>query len=431
MSCPICSQPDYIQCGCDQEAYCEPCSSDNKCITKIDAECVIYHRDDNKPTKLTCMGLPNGSTSEEIFEKFDTYICNTNNANTPIVVYDSPSIDLTAWGTINHTLQADVNISEANGNTLIILEDGLFASSGITSIPTDFTNLTVDNGLTKTGNNIQLGGGLTQNTSITDAAYYLYIEGDTSIGTLPPSTTSRGKLTVAKGTNPNTNAASMAIKSNLIFSDNAAANNNTLYGGVVGSFDYVSIADRVLLPATHYAGLVGVSTVYTDFAITNGMLSGVTSLAILYSQSVGNYTTHGKLAKYSGFRARAPLQNAINSTQEHGGIEDVYGLYIEVQKAGDLAARIDRSWGIYQEDSEDNNFFASTIKTGGTETIDPSAQLEITSTTKGLLLPRMTKAQRNLISSPVAGLAIYQTDNTPGLRVYNGVNWMKFTESTD
>lgn len=63
--------------------------------------------------------------------------------------------------------------------------------------------------------------------------------------------------------------------------------------------------------------------------------------------------------------------------------------------------------------------------------IATSAALDITSTTRGLLLPRMTKTQRDAISSPVAGLAVYQTDNTPGLRVYNGTNWMRYTETTD
>jgi hypothetical protein len=57
--------------------------------------------------------------------------------------------------------------------------------------------------------------------------------------------------------------------------------------------------------------------------------------------------------------------------------------------------------------------------------------LDLTSTDKGLLLPRMTKAERDLISTPIAGLAVYQTDNTPGLRVYNGTSWMKYTETTD
>jgi hypothetical protein len=46
----------------------------------------------------------------------------------------------------------------------------------------------------------------------------------------------------------------------------------------------------------------------------------------------------------------------------------------------------------------------------------------------------MTKAQRNAINGGVSipvGTVIYQTDNTPGLRVYNGSNWMRFTETAD
>jgi hypothetical protein len=45
----------------------------------------------------------------------------------------------------------------------------------------------------------------------------------------------------------------------------------------------------------------------------------------------------------------------------------------------------------------------------GTITPDPSAELDVTSTSKGFLLPRMTTTQRNAISSPAAGLVIYNT----------------------
>ncbi|MDB9888489.1 hypothetical protein OAC92_08890 [Polaribacter sp.] len=59
----------------------------------------------------------------------------------------------------------------------------------------------------------------------------------------------------------------------------------------------------------------------------------------------------------------------------------------------------------------------------GTTTPDASSALDITSTTKGLLIPRMTETQRDAISSPATGLMIYQTDGTVGFYYYNGTQW--------
>jgi hypothetical protein len=53
----------------------------------------------------------------------------------------------------------------------------------------------------------------------------------------------------------------------------------------------------------------------------------------------------------------------------------------------------------------------------------PSAQLEVKSTNKGLLPPRMTQAQKNAISSPATGLLVYQTDSTKGYYYFNGATW--------
>ncbi len=51
---------------------------------------------------------------------------------------------------------------------------------------------------------------------------------------------------------------------------------------------------------------------------------------------------------------------------------------------------------------------------------DNSAMLDVKSTTKGLLAPRMTEAQRNAIVLPANGLLIYQTDNTAGFYYNQG-----------
>jgi hypothetical protein len=47
----------------------------------------------------------------------------------------------------------------------------------------------------------------------------------------------------------------------------------------------------------------------------------------------------------------------------------------------------------------------------GTTSPDASSALDVTSTTKGLLAPRMTTTQRDAITSPATGLQIYNTDN--------------------
>ena len=51
---------------------------------------------------------------------------------------------------------------------------------------------------------------------------------------------------------------------------------------------------------------------------------------------------------------------------------------------------------------------------------DNSAMLDVKSTTRGLLAPRMTLAQRNAIVSPASGLMIYQTTDIPGYYYNSG-----------
>ncbi|USQ03563.1 hypothetical protein [Aquirufa antheringensis] len=58
----------------------------------------------------------------------------------------------------------------------------------------------------------------------------------------------------------------------------------------------------------------------------------------------------------------------------------------------------------------------------GTTTPDASAKLDVSSTTKGLLAPRMTAAQKTAISLPANGLLIYQTDGVTGFYVNTGTS---------
>jgi len=65
----------------------------------------------------------------------------------------------------------------------------------------------------------------------------------------------------------------------------------------------------------------------------------------------------------------------------------------------------------------------STGKVGiGTNTPNSSALLEVNSTSKGFLLPRMTTAQMNAITSPVEGLTIYNT-SFKSIFTFDGTSW--------
>lgn len=69
----------------------------------------------------------------------------------------------------------------------------------------------------------------------------------------------------------------------------------------------------------------------------------------------------------------------------------------------------------------------------GTTDPDPSAQLDVYSTNKGFLTPRLTQAQRLGITSPgpATGLLVYQTDGVQGFYYYTGSGWVRLSTNAD
>jgi hypothetical protein len=57
----------------------------------------------------------------------------------------------------------------------------------------------------------------------------------------------------------------------------------------------------------------------------------------------------------------------------------------------------------------------------GTTSPAPQAALDISATDKGLLIPRLTAAQRQAIASPPTGLMVFQTDGAAGFWYYFAV----------
>jgi hypothetical protein len=79
--------------------------------------------------------------------------------------------------------------------------------------------------------------------------------------------------------------------------------------------------------------------------------------------------------------------------------------------------------------------FVVTAQVGiGTSSPNSSAALDISSNSKGVLLPHMLASQRLGISSPAGGLLVYQTDGVPGFYYNAGSevapNWINLTTYT-
>lgn len=67
----------------------------------------------------------------------------------------------------------------------------------------------------------------------------------------------------------------------------------------------------------------------------------------------------------------------------------------------------------------------------GTTSPAASSILDVTSTTKGVLVPRMTGTQRGAIGGPAEGLMVYQTDAPAGLWMYIGGAWTRLASTLD
>ena len=68
------------------------------------------------------------------------------------------------------------------------------------------------------------------------------------------------------------------------------------------------------------------------------------------------------------------------------------------------------------------------VNTDGTNP-DPSAMLDVKSTTRGMLVPRMTSAQRTAIVTPASGLLVFDS-TTQSFWFYSAGSWMELTDQS-
>jgi hypothetical protein len=113
----------------------------------------------------------------------------------------------------------------------------------------------------------------------------------------------------------------------------------------------------------------------------------------------------------------------LDTPWNDGQVDNAFGLWIgDHSGTGSV-----ESWNIYSDGPASRNFLDGVVAIG-TKNPDPSAKLEVDSTLHGVLLPRMTTAQRDGIASPAEGLIIYNL-TTHKLNIRTASAWEAFTSA--
>jgi hypothetical protein len=125
---------------------------------------------------------------------------------------------------------------------------------------------------------------------------------------------------------------------------------------------------------------------------------------------VRNSNSTGVVTNGMGININSPTITA------GGTITNCYGLKVENQNLSGTgtAYAIHTGTGIVR--------FGDTVGIGTSASNNTSAMLQVDSTTRGFLPPRMTTTQRDGVSSPATGLLIYNT-TTNKLECYDGSTW--------
>ena len=127
-----------------------------------------------------------------------------------------------------------------------------------------------------------------------------------------------------------------------------------------------------------------------------------------FTADQGSFGAGSTVAEQNGFSVTAAMIGATNNFAFRGG----------------LAAGTGR-WNLYMSGTA-SNYIAGELLMGTTTSV-ASSILTLASTTQGFLPPRMTKAQREAISSPATGLVVYQTDDVEGLWIRTSSAWRALT----
>lgn len=181
--------------------------------------------------------------------------------------------------------------------------------------------------------------------------------------------------------------------------------------GVVGTSGYANTAMTIPVSGNGtYGGIFGTYSDQGGSIVVGGLFYAKSDAESVFG---ARFQAIGQSYLISGKSCYGVYVDSVNSLYDNN-----YGLYINSVINGT------NNWGVYQVGGTKNYFNGSVGF--GTTSINASSLADFTSTTKGVLFPRMTTIQKNAISLPPSGLVIYDT-NLGKLCVRGAINWETIT----
>jgi hypothetical protein len=159
-------------------------------------------------------------------------------------------------------------------------------------------------------------------------------------------------------------------------------------------------------------------TAIAEMTSSEVRVGGATGARVGIKGSGSTSATTSLLVQNSGGNPALQVQDNLNTTL-FGNLQFGNGnTYINNQSSSIVFAAVNTATAdLHMIPGRQMN-----INNTGSYTAQASALLQVDSTTKGVLFPRMTTILRDAISSPATGLVLYDT-TTNKLQCYNGSTW--------
>lgn len=235
----------------------------------------------------------------------------------------------------------------------------------------------------------------------------------TEIANFNVNTTTTGQLSLGRSTP--VILTNSGLTTGATFTVGNSANNLTL-GGSSGtttiSSSGASSGSAIVINASGNSAsstgniTIGGGTTFTQTSGTRNYFNFIDSFSPASGTAIHNRMVFGGTLNQTG--GANGITRGIYLNQTVTAVADF--------RAIEIAAGGTNTKGIYQTDATTVNNFVGGTMFGSTSAPSAVAAIEISSTTKGLLLPRMTTTQRDAITA-VAGLLIYNT-TTAKLNIY-------------